>query len=67
MVRCKAYKMASGSEEWIDYDRVFPMLRQARFNGIISVVYEGWEFMSDVEAMPLAHRFFRDLLHRYEI
>ena len=29
LVRCKAYKMASGSEEWIDYDRVFPMLNAA--------------------------------------
>ena len=67
LVRCKAYKMAGGREEWIDYDRIFPMLKRARFNGIMSIVYEGWEFMPDMDAMPLAHDFFRGLLHKYGI
>lgn len=67
LVRCKAYKIASGREEWIDYDRIFPMLRERRFNGIMSVVYEGWEFMPDVDALPLAHTFFREMLQKHGI
>jgi sugar phosphate isomerase/epimerase len=67
LVRCKAYKMAGGREEWINYDRIFPMLKRARFNGVMSIVYEGWESMPDMEAMPIAHDFFRGLLHKYGI
>ncbi len=67
LVRCKAYKIASGREEWIDYDRIFPMLKQAGFNGIMSIVYEGWEFMPDVDALPIAHSFFREMLRKYDI
>ena len=67
LVRVKAYKMATGSEEWIDYDRVFSMLKQQKFNGIMSVVYEGWEFMPDMEALPLAHDFFRGMLNKHRI
>jgi sugar phosphate isomerase/epimerase len=65
LVRCKAYKIATGAEEWIDYDRVFPILKKVRFNGIVSVVYEGWEFMSDMKALPIAHDFFRGMLRKH--
>lgn len=65
LVRCKAYKIGTGVEEWIDYDRVFPILKNVHFNGIISVVYEGWEFQPDVEALPIAHDFFRGMLRKH--
>ena len=40
-VRAKFYKIDSGSEEWIDYSRIVPILRDAGFNGALSVVFEG--------------------------
>jgi hypothetical protein len=40
-VRCKIYRIASGEEEWLDYPRIFRILRQTGYNGFCSVVYEG--------------------------
>ncbi len=40
-VRCKFYRVASGVEQWLDYPRIFAMLKAARYNGFCSVVYEG--------------------------
>ncbi len=39
-VRAKIYKIDSGREEWIDYERVMAILRAVDFNGTISIVYE---------------------------
>lgn len=40
-VRAKFYKIDSGSEEWLDYDRIYATLDAANFNGTLSVVFEG--------------------------
>lgn len=40
-VRAKFYKIDSGSEEWLDYDRIHAILEAAGFNGTLSVVFEG--------------------------
>lgn len=40
-VRAKFYKIDSGTEEWLDYDRIYGILEGAGFNGTLSVVFEG--------------------------
>jgi sugar phosphate isomerase/epimerase len=42
-VRAKLYRLRSGKEEWLDDDRIFKALREARYNGFVSLVYEGWQ------------------------
>ena len=42
-VRCKFYKIASGCEQVLDYERIARILRGADYNGCISIVYEGRE------------------------
>ena len=55
-VRAKFYKIDSGQEEWIDYPRIISILRDANFNGVVSVVFEGKDINScdDTEVMRLA-------------
>lgn len=61
LVRAKLYDLdASGREKWIDYDRVFNILRGAHYNGFISLVYEGQEDAST--AIPRGARFLRSFL-----
>ncbi len=40
-VRAKIYKIDNGYEEWLDYPRFFKILRDADYNGTVSVVFEG--------------------------
>ena len=41
-VRAKIYNLSpAGREQWIDYDRVFDILRSVHYHGIIDIVYEG--------------------------
>ena len=39
-VRAKIYKIDSGREEWLDYERVIPILKRVNYNGIVSIVFE---------------------------
>ena len=60
-VRAKVYDMTeSGREKWIDYDRVFNILRKVHYNGFISMIYEGKEDKSKV--IPIAIRFLRSFV-----
>jgi len=60
-VRAKVYDMdEKGREKWIDYDRVFGILRKVRFNGFVSMIYEGKEDKSTV--IPNAIRFLRSFV-----
>ena len=45
-VRAKFYKIDSGSEEWLDYPRIFQILRAVGYNGTMSVVFEGKDINS---------------------
>ncbi len=57
-VRAKSYEPdATGRERWIDYDRVFGILRKVNYNGFISMIYEGRE--DKFAAIPRAIRFLR--------
>lgn len=60
-VRTKFYKIESGQEEWLDYDRIVPMLKAVNYNGCISIVYEGEE-EDRVEQIRLAAAYLRRLL-----
>ena len=55
-VRAKFYKIDSGREEWLDYDRIHALLEAAGFNGTLSVVFEGQDINAcdDREVLRLA-------------
>ena len=60
-VRAKLYNMDdSGRERWIDYDRVFNILRKVHYNGFISMIYEGKE--DKFTAIPRGIRFLRSFV-----
>ena len=62
-VRAKIYKIDSGREEWIDYERVFRILRGVGFNGCVSIVYEDQGNRCDeLEAVRLAVQHLRELI-----
>lgn len=46
-VRTKFYRVDSGVEEWLDYPKIFRILRNVGYNGSLSIVYEG-----ESEALP---------------
>ncbi len=59
-VRAKLYRVASGREAWLDYDQIFAALRAVRYNGWVSLVYEGRD--DPIQAIPLGVRFLREYL-----
>ena len=62
-VRAKIYRIDSGCEEWLDYERIVEILRAVDFNGNMSIVFEGYgNRCSDFEAIRLAVAHLRKLL-----
>ncbi len=62
-IRAKIYKIDSGQEELLDYERIVEIIRRADFNGNISIVFEGQgNQCSDREAIGLAVAYLRGLL-----
>ena len=61
-VRAKIYRIASGKEAWLDYDRILSIIKSVGFNGWMSVVFEGQDELNEVDAVPLAAKFLRDAL-----
>ena len=60
-VRATVYDLdENGREKWIDYDRVFNILRKVHFNGFISMIYEGKEDKFTV--IPKVIRFLRSFV-----
>jgi sugar phosphate isomerase/epimerase len=62
LVRAKLYRLRSGKEEWLDYERIFKILRGVKFNGFVSLVYEGWSDMDAMHAVPKGVKFLRSHL-----
>jgi len=58
-VRAKIYWIETGEEQWIDYPRIFAILREAGYNGFCSLVYEGAEDSEPAiaRAVTFLHRF----------
>ena len=63
-VRAKIYKVASGREELLDYERIVRILKKQNYNGSISIVYEGQEEGDRVELIKKAAAHLRNLLSR---
>ena len=61
-VRCKIYRIESGTEEWLDYPRIFGILKGVDFNGWYSVVYEGQDVEAEATAVPKAVKYLRSLM-----
>ena len=60
-VRAKFYRVESGREEWLDYERIVRILRGVNYNGCLSIVYEGQQ--SDrVDAVRKAANHLRECL-----
>ena len=60
-VRTKIYRIDTGVEEWLDYPRIFDILREVGYNGCLSIVYEG---TSDrIESVRKAGNYLRSLLN----
>jgi sugar phosphate isomerase/epimerase len=62
LVRAKLYRLQSGKEGWLDYDRIFRILRGVKYNGFVSLVYEGWKDMDAMHAVPIGVKFLRTFL-----
>ncbi len=61
-VRCKIYRIESGAEQWLDYPRIFGILKGVDFNGWCSVVYEGQDVEAEATAVPRAVKYLRSLM-----
>jgi sugar phosphate isomerase/epimerase len=63
-VRAKIYKVDSGREEWLDYERILQILREVDFNGTIGLVFELGKRNSctDEECRRLAVAHLRDVI-----
>jgi hypothetical protein len=64
LVRAKLYRLRTGKEEWLDYGRIFKVLRVARYNGFVSLVYEGWRDRGAPHAVPSGVKLLRGYLGR---
>ena len=66
-VRAKIYKVDSGKEELLDYRRIIAILKEANFNGNMSIVFEDQGNQCDyAEAIGLAVKHLRELLAESE-
>ena len=66
-VRAKIYKVDSGKEELLDYRRIIAILKEANFNGNMSIVFEDQGNQCDyAEAIGLAVKHLRELLTESE-
>ena len=63
-VRAKLYRLKDGKEEWLDYERIFKILGEVKYNGFVCLVYEGWRHMDAMHAVPLGVKFLRGLVAR---
>jgi sugar phosphate isomerase/epimerase len=66
-VRAKIYRIASGKEAWLNYERIMPILKNVGYNGWMSLVFEGQDELDEPAAVPLANTYLRDLLTRHEM
>jgi L-ribulose-5-phosphate 3-epimerase UlaE len=64
-VRAKLYRLKDGKEEWLDYERISKILGDAKYNGFVSLVYEGWQHMDAMHAVPIGVKFLRALVSRH--
>jgi sugar phosphate isomerase/epimerase len=61
-VRAKLYRVQRQKEEWLDYDRIFKILRGVKYQGFVSLVYEGWKDLDAPHAVPIGVKLLRGYL-----
>ena len=61
-VRAKLYRLRSGKEEWLDVSAHLQNPRHVKYNGFVSLVYEGWQDMDAMHAVPIGAKLLRDCL-----
>jgi sugar phosphate isomerase/epimerase len=61
-VRAKLYRIRSGKEEWLNYERIFKILRSVKYRGFVCLVYEGWKDLDAMHAVPKGVKFLRSHL-----
>lgn len=61
-VRCKIYRIQTGEEAWLNYSRIFEILRKVNYNGWLSIVYEGQQVEPEATAVPKAVKYLRRLM-----
>ena len=64
IVRTKFYFAESGDEQWLDYPRIVRTLKNADFNGPISIVYEPRGDVLSTEALPAAVEYLTNLFEQ---
>ena len=65
-VRAKIYKIDSGREEYLDYERILKILKTVNFNGNMSIVLEHQgRYFDNAEAMRRAVKYLHELLAAY--
>ena len=57
-IRTKSYEIESGREKWLNYDHITSILKNVKYNGCISIVYEG-QMEARVEQVRLAANYLR--------
>lgn len=58
-VRAKIYRIQTGEEAWLDYPRIFEILKGVDYNGWVSIVYEGQKAEAEETAVPKAVEYLR--------
>ena len=66
-IRAKIYRIASGKEAWLDYERIMPVIKNVGFNGWMSMVYEGQDELDEPSAVPLAITYLRSMLAKHQM
>jgi sugar phosphate isomerase/epimerase len=61
-VRAKIYRIQTGEEAWLDYPRIFDILKQVGYNGWVSIVYEGQPVEAEETAVPKAVKYLRQFV-----
>ena len=58
-VRAKVYRIQTGEEAWLNYPRIFEILKKVDYNGWVSIVYEGQKAEAEETAVPKAVNYLR--------
>jgi hypothetical protein len=73
LVRTKIYAIGSGRETWLDYDRILGIIGNSKYvsesgtDRWLSVVFEGRDGTSSMDAMTLAIAHLRELLEKHQL
>ena len=66
-IRAKIYRIGTGKEVWLDYDRIMKIFSKIQYNGWLSVVYEGQDEENEETAIPKSVVFLREMIKKYNL